>query len=142
MGRGDVVGIALCSPTTLTSQIGLVLCLTLVLSASSTAQPVRQDTTSAPVASSTLVADPWLGHDKAMHAGASFALTLGGQLVLTQGAGLANDRALPISAGTTLTLGVMKELTDRRRDRYPLFSWRDLVADALGIAVAAVVVSL
>ena len=84
----------------------------------------------------------WLGQDKAMHAGASFALTLSGQLVLTQGAGLANDRALPISAGTTLALGVMKELTDRRRDPHPLFSWRDLVADALGVAVAAAVVSL
>jgi len=123
------------------SRIGLALCLGLALAASSTAQPVRNDTT-ATVASSTPIPDPWLGRDKAMHAGASLALTLGGQLILTQGAGLANERALPISAGTTLALGVMKELTDRRRDRNPLFSWRDLAADALGVAVGALVVSL
>lgn len=120
------------------SRIGLAIGLGLVLVASATAQPVRPDTT---VASAT-VPDPWLGPDKVKHATASFGLTLGGQLVLTQGAGLSGDRALPISAGTALALGVMKELTDRRRTQSPLFSWRDLVADALGVAAAALVVSL
>ncbi|MEO0558967.1 MAG: hypothetical protein AAF170_12365 [Bacteroidota bacterium] len=119
-----------------------VLCLGLAMAASATAQPVRQDTTHTPVVASSSPADPWLGRDKAMHAAASFGLAMGGQLVLTEGAGLDADRALPISAGTTLALGVMKELTDRRRDHHPLFSWRDLVADALGIGLAALVVSL
>ena len=114
--------------------------LGLAWAASSTAQPVRNDTT-ATVASSR-PADPWLGRDKALHAAASLGLTLGGQLILTEGAGLSGDRAIPISAGTTLALGVMKELSDRRQDRNPLFSWRDLAADALGVAVAALVVSL
>ena len=122
-------------------RIGLAIGLGLALAASSTAQPVHDDTT-ATLASSTPTADPWLGRDKTLHATASFALALGGQLVLTQGAGLSGDRAIPISAGTTLALGVMKELTDRRRDRNPNFSWRDLVADALGVAAAALVVSL
>ena len=122
------------------SRIGLAICLGLALSASPMAQPVRNDTT-ATVASST-PPDAWLGRDKSMHAAASFGLTLSGHLVLTEGAGLSDARALPISAGTTLALGVMKELTDRRRDHHPLFSWRDLAADALGVAVAALVVSL
>ena len=103
-------------------RIGLAMVLGLAWAASSTA--------------------PWLGRDKALHAAASLGLTLGGQLILTEGAGLSGDRAIPISAGTTLALGVMKELSDRRQDRNPLFSWRDLAADALGVAIAALVVSL
>jgi uncharacterized protein YfiM (DUF2279 family) len=122
------------------SRIGLAICLGLVLAAASKAQPVR-DTTVA-LASSTPPADPWLGRDKALHAGGSMLLTLGGQLILTEGAGLSGNRAIPLSAGTALTLGVMKELTDRRRTHNPLFSWRDLAADALGVAVAVLVVSV
>lgn len=117
------------------------LCLGLAMVASATAQPVRDSTRTESVASSR-PPDPWLGRDKALHAAGSLVLALGGQLALTEGTGLDADRALPIAAGTTLVLGVMKELTDRRRDRNPLFSWRDLAADALGIAVAALVVSL
>ena len=132
-------------------RLGLALCLGLATLASSAAQPVRDSTavseTAAPEVAVPEVArstppDAWLGRDKALHAGGSALLTLGGTVVLAQGAGLAEDRALPVAAGTTLALGVMKELTDRSRERAPLFSWRDLVADTVGVAVAALVVSL
>ena len=106
------------------------------------AQPVRDSTAAREAApESPTPADPWLGRDKALHAGASLALTLGGTAVLTEAAGLDADRALPVAAGTALALGVMKELTDRRRDRSPLFSWRDLVADAVGVGLAAALVA-
>lgn len=116
----------------------LFVALAFVLTVGAQAQPVRDSTASA----AAPPPDSWLGPDKALHAGASFLLTLGGHVVLTEASGLSRDRALPVAAGTTLALGVMKELTDRRRTRNPLFSWRDLAADALGVAAAALVVSL
>ena len=55
---------------------------------------------------------------------------------------LSNARALPISAGTALAIGVLKEVSDSRRAAFPLFSLRDLAADALGVAAAALVTRL
>ncbi len=83
--------------------------------------------------------DDWLGYDKGLHFGASFLLTLSGQYVFTDKAGLSNDGALPFSVGTALALGVAKEVADSRRAAFPLFSLRDLAADALGVAAAALV---
>ena len=90
----------------------------------------------------TRVPDEWLGRDKALHAGGSFLLTLSGQYVLTDKAGLSDARALPVSAAAALALGLVKEVSDSRRARHPLFSWRDLAADAAGVALAALVVGL
>lgn len=86
--------------------------------------------------------DDWLGYDKALHFGASFLITLSGQYVFTDKAGLSDGRALPISAGTALALGVLKEVADSRRASFPLFSLRDLAADALGVAAAALITRL
>ncbi len=83
--------------------------------------------------------DLWIARDKALHTSASFLLTLSGQYVLTDKAGLSNGRALPVAAGTALALGVLKEIADCRRPRDPLFSWRDLAANALGVGAAALV---
>ncbi|MDX1420643.1 MAG: hypothetical protein R3181_11800 [Rubricoccaceae bacterium] len=84
--------------------------------------------------------DRWLGPDKALHAGASFALTLAMQGAFTAN-GAAGEDALPVAAGMALTLGLMKELADARRPRSPLFSWRDLAADAAGVLAAAALVT-
>ena len=115
------------------------LLLLALAAASAQAQPVRDSTQALPARAQP--ADPWLGPDKALHAGGSLALTLGGTAVLTEAAGLDADRAVPVAAGTALALGVLKELTDRRRERNPLFSWRDLTADAAGVALAALLVA-
>ena len=90
------------------------------------------DTTGAPP-------DDWFGRDKALHVGASFLLTLSGQYVLIEKADLSNERALPVSAGVALALGLAKEVADSQRTRHPLFSWRDLAADAAGVALASAV---
>ena len=87
-------------------------------------------------------ADDWLGRDKALHAGGSFLLTLSGQYVLVAKGGLSEGDALPLSAGAALTLGLLKETVDAGRKTAPLFSWRDLAADALGVLLAALVVEL
>ena len=65
--------------------------------------------------------DEWVARDKAMHLGASFLLTLSGQYVLTDKAGLSDGRALPVAAGSALALGLLKEVADApARGRPPL----------------------
>lgn len=86
--------------------------------------------------------DAWLARDKALHAGGSFLMTLAGQYVLTDKSGWSNGDALPVAAGATLALGLAKEIADSQRQRHPHFCWRDLAADAAGVALAAAVVAL
>lgn len=95
-----------------------------------------------PPADGAALPDEWLARDKALHLGASFLLTLSGQYVLVDKAGLSNADALPVSAGSALALGLVKEVADARRVRGPHFCWRDLAADAAGVALAAAVVAL
>ena len=102
------------------------------------APAVVRDTTDVPPAPP----DDWLGRDKALHAGASFLLTLAGQYVLTDKSGWSNGDALPAAAGAALALGLAKEVADSQRSRHPHFCWRDLAADAAGVALAAAVVAL
>ena len=90
----------------------------------------------APFLPDTTLHDPWLGRDKALHAGGSFLLTLSGQYVLTAKFAASESTALPIAAATTLALGLAKEVMDSRRPVRPHFSTRDLVADAVGVALA------
>lgn len=80
--------------------------------------------------------DPWLGRDKALHAAGSFLLTLSAQYVLTSKLDMNENGALPIAAGTSFSLGLTKEVADSQRPVRPLFSVRDLVADAVGVALA------
>lgn len=84
----------------------------------------------------TLPPDPWIGRDKVLHAAGSFLLTLSAQYVLTSKLDASEDGALPIAAGATLSLGLAKEIADSRRPVRPFFSTRDLVADAVGVALA------
>jgi uncharacterized protein YfiM (DUF2279 family) len=80
--------------------------------------------------------DPWLGRDKVLHAAGSFLLTLSAQYVLVNKLDTSEDGALPIAAGTAFSLGLAKEVADSRRRVNPLFSVRDLAADAFGVALA------
>ena len=84
----------------------------------------------------TTLHDPWLGRDKALHAGGSFLLTLSAQYVLTAKLAASEGTALPLAAGTALSLGLAKEVLDGRRAVRPHFSTRDLVADAVGVVLA------
>lgn len=85
-------------------------------------------------------ADPWLAMDKAQHLVISFALTLSGQYTLVNKLELTEGNALPLSATATALVGLAKEWYDHRS--YGYFSTRDLAADALGIAVAVLLISL
>ena len=97
---------------------------------------------SAPPDSVRGVPDAWFARDKAMHAGLSFALAAGGGLALRHGLDARTQDAAPFAIGTTLALGVVKEVNDERRVGGSGFSWRDLVADAVGALLGAAVASL
>lgn len=86
--------------------------------------------------------DDWFGRDKALHAGFSFLFALSSQYVLTSKLDASDDGALPVTAGVTLSLGLAKEVADSRRRVNPLFSVRDLTADAVGVALAVGVILL
>jgi uncharacterized protein YfiM (DUF2279 family) len=92
---------------------------------------------SPPATPSASAADPWLGRDKLLHLVFSGLWTVSGQYTLVNKAGLSERQALPVSAGFTAALGFGKELYDRHRGPTRLFSKKDLVADGLGILLAA-----
>ncbi len=80
--------------------------------------------------------DPWLGYDKVQHLTFSFLWTLSSQYALEQKAGWRPARAWPLAAGTTAAVGLVKELYDWKVGPSRRFSYRDLVADGLGIVLA------
>ncbi|MFP4227740.1 MAG: hypothetical protein ACLFTE_02815 [Salinivenus sp.] len=80
--------------------------------------------------------DRWLARDKAQHVVFSGLWTLSTQYVLTQKAGWGTQSALPVSMGTAAAVGGAKEVYDAARPRGTA-SGRDLVANAVGIGLAA-----
>jgi putative lipoprotein len=84
--------------------------------------------------------DPWFGHDKALHFGASALLASGGYGATA----LATDDRrvrLAVGGGFAFSLGIAKELWDL--SGHGDASWRDLTWDAVGtvtgLALAAAV---
>ncbi len=86
--------------------------------------------------------DPWLSYDKVQHLTFSFLWTLSSQYALEQKAGWPPGRAWPLAAGTAAAAGLVKELYDWKVGPSRHFSYRDLVADGLGIALAVGVIFL
>lgn len=85
---------------------------------------------------------PWLGFDKVQHLTFSLLWTLGGQYTFVNKAGLSEGRAWPLSAGLSAAVGVAKEVYDWRIGARRDFDTRDLVADAVGIALASALIAL
>ncbi len=80
--------------------------------------------------------DRWLGLDKVQHAAFSFLWTLSSQYTLVNKIEVSERRALPFSVGSGVLLGLSKELYDGSTAPRNAFSYRDLAADAFGIALA------
>jgi uncharacterized protein YfiM (DUF2279 family) len=74
--------------------------------------------------------DPWVGEDKAQHLAMSYAITTFGYSGV-RSAGAGRDASLALAAGSAIAAGLTKEVLDRRRGG--IFSYRDLVADLVGI---------
>lgn len=91
---------------------------------------------SADTADTTSQRDRWLGPDKVKHATVAFAIQ-GGSYAAMRGA-TGHSGAIIGAMAVTVAASVLKERLDRRRTG---FSVRDLAWDAVGIAIAAVIVS-
>tara|TARA_B100001996_G_C18570615_1_gene558290 strand:- start:294 stop:695 length:402 start_codon:yes stop_codon:yes gene_type:complete len=84
--------------------------------------------------------DKWFAIDKLQHFSYSCLISLGCQYVLVNKQNNTEEESLPISSALSFTAGLLKELDDDRREN-GFFSWKDMVANAAGIAVAAVIIS-
>ena len=82
--------------------------------------------------------DPWIAYDKVLHFGVSFSIVLSTQYILENKLSIEKDDALPIGVFVSAINGLYKELWDKKVSNF--FSKRDLIADAAGILVAAVIV--
>ena len=84
--------------------------------------------------------DPWLGRDKAMHGGVSFALAAGGYAASAPFIRPRPARAV-CGLALSLSLGAAKELYDRAGHGTPSgrdFAW-DVVGALSGVGVAALI---
>jgi uncharacterized protein YfiM (DUF2279 family) len=112
-------------------------------SPASSSPPLRLHVETAPTSPSfnEQERDPWLGFDKVQHVTFSFLWTLSSQYAFVNKVGASEGRALPLSLASGAGIGLSKEWYDRRYGS-GLFSVRDLVADAVGLALAAGVILL
>ena len=100
-------------------------------------EPIRSDTLQV-----LTPPDDWLAHDKALHVGASFLITLSSQYVFESKLGLTDGEALSLAMTAALSAGVLKEVLDSQRLHTPHFCTRDLVADAVGVLLAVGIILL
>ena len=80
--------------------------------------------------------------DKAKHVAFSFLWTLGTQYVAVNKGRFSEAQALPISIGTSAAVGLSKEYYDLHMGPTRFFSFKDLVADGVGILLATGVILL
>ncbi len=81
-----------------------------------------------------------IGFDKIQHAAVSCLLTLSSQYVLVNKSNMDEDKALSYSISSSALIGLSKELNDlNRKDGH--FSWGDLLADGVGIAIAVLIIT-
>ena len=81
-----------------------------------------------------------IGNDKIQHAAVSCLLTLSSQYVLENKSGFDKNKALPYSVGSAATIGLAKELNDVQTSERP-FDWGDMIANVVGIAIAAIIIT-
>ena len=86
------------------------------------------------------IVDKWFAIDKLQHFSYSCLVSLGCQYILVNKNSNTEEESLPISTALSFSAGLLKELNDNR-GKNGFFSWKDMVANAAGIAVAAVIIS-
>jgi len=84
--------------------------------------------------------DKWFAIDKLQHFSYSCLISLGCQYVLVNKNGKTEEESLPISSSLSFSAGLLKELDDNRKEN-GFFSWKDMVANIVGIIVATVIIS-
>ena len=84
-------------------------------------------------------ADNWFAIDKVQHFSYSCLISLGCQYVLVNKLNNSEINSLPFSSGLSFSAGLLKELNDNRGEKGH-FSLKDMVANAAGIIVAALII--
>ena len=120
----------------------VVIVPVVIVSAAVPVPPRRPSLRGAEPPARPLPQDRWIAMDKAKHVGGSMLWTLSTQYVLVVKADWRSRDALPVSAISTATIGLAKEVYDRYAGPTRHFSSRDLVADALGIGLGVLVILL
>lgn len=82
----------------------------------------------------------WASFDKLQHVTFSFLMTIGAQYTLVDKFDVSSASAIPVSAGSSLAVGVAKELYDRQRTDGGRFDIRDLVADLVGVTLGVALI--
>ncbi len=91
-------------------------------------------------ASEASAQSPWASFDKLQHVTFSFLMTIGAQYTLVNKFDVSSASATPVSAGSSLAVGVAKELYDKHRSPSGRFDGRDLVADLVGVTLGVVLI--
>ena len=84
--------------------------------------------------------DKWVAIDKAQHFMYSIFVSLGCQYVIVNKLKNSESSALPVSSGLSFSAGLLKEINDKRGSG-GFFSYKDMVANTLGILAAVVIIS-
>lgn len=84
--------------------------------------------------------DRWLAPDKGKHFMASLYSTVLISQLSENTFGVNKNQASGLAVGFTIGLGVTKELIDKK-SASSFFSWKDLVADLVGITVGLVIIN-
>ena len=83
--------------------------------------------------------DRWLAIDKLQHFSYSCLISLGCQYVLVNKFNNGEKDALPLSSSLSFSAGLLKELNDNR-GKNGYFSMKDMIANLVGITVAAIII--
>ena len=85
------------------------------------------------------IRDNWFAIDKVQHFSYSCLITFGCQYILVNKLKNTENNSLPISSTLSFGAGLLKELNDfKGKNGY--FSLKDMVANSVGIAVAAIII--
>ena len=82
--------------------------------------------------------DPWIGRDKIQHFFVSAFITSFGFLIMYEPLNSSENNSLSVGSGISLGFGVGKELYDLKSKKGHA-SYKDLVADLLGIGFAVLI---
>ncbi len=82
--------------------------------------------------------DQWWAPDKGLHLIGSMMVTVGTAKTLEQQFALSRSQSRKWAMGFSFSLGLGKELRDSRQ-KHNFFSWKDLMADALGIVLGRLI---
>lgn len=80
-----------------------------------------------------------ISFDKVQHAAVSCLLTLSCQYIMVNKSGFSEQKALSYSVSSSALVGLAKEFDDYKTKERS-FDWSDLIANGVGLAIAAFII--